>query len=57
MRRLELVKVEPRSYRDGHTDAHTHAHRHGIINPELFSTDRGLYAVKLFFAVPQLQFP
>ena len=32
------------------TDAHTHAHKHGVINPELFSTDRGLYAVKWSFA-------
>ena len=29
---------------------YTHAHTHGVINPELFSTDRGLYAVKWSFA-------
>jgi cation diffusion facilitator family transporter len=32
------------------THTHTHAHKHGIISPELFSTDRGLYAVKWSFA-------
>lgn len=51
MRRLELVKVELRSYHTGNTDAHTHAHKHGGISPELFSTERGLYAVKYSFIV------
>lgn len=42
--------MEPLLSHEGHTGAHTHAHKHGVINPELFSTDRGLYAVKWSFA-------
>lgn len=35
---------------EGHTDAPIHDHTHGVISPELFSTDRGLYAVRWSFA-------
>ncbi len=37
-----LVKAKLRTS----PERHTHAHTHGVINPELFSTDRGLFAVK-----------
>jgi cation diffusion facilitator family transporter len=45
-RRPELAKAELRYS----PERYTHAHTHGVINPELFSTDRGLYAVKWSFA-------
>ncbi len=38
-----LTKTEFSSLQE---EEHARAHKHGVINPELFSTDRGLYAVK-----------
>jgi cation diffusion facilitator family transporter len=42
-----LTKTEFSSLQE---EEHARAHKHGVINPELFSTDRGLYAVKWSFA-------
>lgn len=42
---MKLAKAELRFSQE----EHSHAHTHGVISPELFSTDRGLYAVKISF--------
>jgi hypothetical protein len=38
-----LTKTEFSSLQE---EEHARTHKHGVINPELFSTYRGLYAVK-----------
>jgi cation diffusion facilitator family transporter len=43
---LKLVKAGLSSSKE----VHSHAHTHGVVDPELFSTSRGLYAIKLSFA-------
>jgi len=47
-RRLEPAKTKLKSSQERNTNVHTH----GLIYPELFSTDRGLYAVK--WSLPDL---
>jgi len=43
---LKLTKAGPNSSQK----EHSHAHTHGVVDPELLSTSRGLYAVKWSFA-------
>ena len=33
-----------------HPHTHTHSHTHGVVDPELLSTEKGLYAVRWSFA-------